>query len=73
MSLVDLIPDIAERIRRSLADPFLRALLAFDGDGTTFKQDRNRQCWDINPAINIIDNLTKIACKGHYQLLTSAR
>ncbi|GAJ95538.1 hypothetical protein RRH01S_12_00950 [Rhizobium rhizogenes NBRC 13257] len=48
-------------------------MLAFDGDGTTFKQDRNRQCWDIHPAIDIIDNLTKIACQGHYQLLTSAR
>lgn len=73
MSLTDLIPDIEERVRRSLGDPSLRALLAFDGDGTTFKQDRNRRCWDINPAINIIENLTKFASKGHYQLLTSAR
>ncbi|KEA04446.1 hypothetical protein QOV31_005243 (plasmid) [Agrobacterium fabrum] len=73
MSLISLIPDAAERVRRSLADSSLRALLAFDGDGTTFKQDRNHQCWDINPAINIIANLTRIACKGHYQLLTSAR
>ncbi|AQS65391.1 MULTISPECIES: hypothetical protein [Rhizobium/Agrobacterium group] len=73
MSLVEVIPDIAERVARGLTDPSLRVLLAFDGDGTAFKQDRNRQCWEINPAIDIIDNLTKIARKGHYLLLTSAR
>lgn len=73
MLLGYLIPDIAERLQRHLADPALRALLAFDGDGTTFKQDRSRHCWEINPAINIIDNLSKIADKGHYLLLTSAR
>ncbi|MCZ7465711.1 hypothetical protein O8B40_16655 [Agrobacterium rhizogenes] len=73
MSLTDLIHDIEERVQRQLADPALRALLAFDGDGTTFKQDRSRQCWEINPAIDIIETLTKIADKGHYLLLTSAR
>ncbi|NTF91494.1 hypothetical protein G6L46_30470 [Agrobacterium rhizogenes] len=72
MSLYQLIPDITGRMAY-MADPSSRALVAFDGDGTTFKQDRSHPVWEINPASNIISNLTAIACRGHYQLLTSAR